>query len=475
VVSLATGQNAMIADSVRGERTKWTDSGWIYYTNLEGGVCRVRPTGGEPELVVEQDPSWHIASNIEVAGSDHVIFARKKPGVVDPAQAELVVHNVKTRQSASLGKGVRAIYNDRHRVITVAQANGILLAARFDGRDGRMQGSFVKVLEGVETGGESRSVSASFSLSKNGDLLYITKEKISADEVVWLGRTGLESRGRVPLNGWMESIPAISRDGKAILASVCTAQLSAPNIWLRNIPDGSAQRLTFGDNLDYSPAFDRAEKALTFVSQRGNENWDLYRLALDGKSGVEKILDRTGDIQDPHFSPGEDAVLFTERDAKGQTDVRVHRFDRDAGTVDVARTDANESSARFSPDGRHVVYVSSETGRSQVYVVPYPNPNNLRWQISAEGGGGPVWSHSGDELFYRAPGDDLLAVKVNTQAAFSFGKPERLFNLNEMLWTRQVTPDDQNFILVRREMRAPGQVVLVKNWMQEVLRKLDGR
>ena len=54
----------------------------------------------------------------------------------------------------------------------------------------------------------------------------------------------------------------------------------------------------------------------------------------------------------------------------------------------------------FSPDGRALAYVSDETGQLQVYVRPFPDAGR-RTRISAEGGTEPVWSHRGDELFYR--------------------------------------------------------------------------
>jgi Tol biopolymer transport system component len=259
-----------------------------------------------------------------------------------------------------------------------------------------------------------------------------------------------------------------------LLVSVSRDNGTAPNVWLKNLSDGSEQKVSFGDVLDYSPAFVSAGAAIAFVSPRDYQNWDLYRQPLDGKSALEKILDRPGDIQDPDFSPGEQSVAFTERDIKGQSDVRVHHFGPEPRTEEVWASSANEFGARFSPDGNFIAFVSDETGRPEVYVVPYPNPNRLRRPISTEGGGAPAWSRRGDELFYRTPDDDLVAVHVNTQGAFSPGRPERLFNLNKMQWTRTLTPDD-NFILIHQDLRAPGQVILVKNWLQEVLRKMEGK
>src|ERR671918_700482 len=44
----------------------------------------------------------------------------------------------------------------------------------------------------------------------------------------------------------------------------------------------------------------------------------------------------------------------------------------------------------FSPDGRWVAYVSDESGRSEVYVRPFPGPGT-RTPISIDGGTAPLW------------------------------------------------------------------------------------
>ena len=49
------------------------------------------------------------------------------------------------------------------------------------------------------------------------------------------------------------------------------------------------------------------------------------------------------------------------------------------------QTSANEQDARFSPDGRWVAFTSDESGREEVYVVPFPGPGG-RSLISTEGG-----------------------------------------------------------------------------------------
>ena len=47
-----------------------------------------------------------------------------------------------------------------------------------------------------------------------------------------------------------------------------------------------------------------------------------------------------------------------------------------------------------------MAYESDESGRSEIYVRPFPNVNaGGRWQISTEGGTRPLWNKSGREVF----------------------------------------------------------------------------
>ena len=59
--------------------------------------------------------------------------------------------------------------------------------------------------------------------------------------------------------------------------------------------------------------------------------------------------------------------------------------------------------ARFSPDGRFVAYTSNASGRSEVYVQPFPVAAGGKWQVSQGGGAQPRWRRDGKELFYISP------------------------------------------------------------------------
>jgi hypothetical protein len=97
-----------------------------------------------------------------------------------------------------------------------------------------------------------------------------------------------------------------------------------------------------------------------------------------------------------------------------------------SGATVVLRTSVNEGPAIVSPESRWVAYVSSQTGRSEVFVRPFPEGDG-QWQISFEGLSEPRWSRDGREIFFRGNGK-FHAVDVATSPTFKPGPPRALFD-----------------------------------------------
>jgi hypothetical protein len=108
-------------------------------------------------------------------------------------------------------------------------------------------------------------------------------------------------------------------------------------------------------------------------------------------------------------------------------------------TVPLLATPFNETSPRLSPDGRWMVYVSDESGRNEVYAVPFvtgsaqngsvPSVGRGKWQVSNGGGTLPRWRRDGREIFYYDDASGrLMAAAVNGQGpALEVGAPQTLF------------------------------------------------
>ena len=131
--------------------------------------------------------------------------------------------------------------------------------------------------------------------------------------------------------------------------------------------------------------------------------------------------------------------------------------------------------ADISPDGQWIAYQSSGSGRSEIYVHPFPDTAAFRRQVGE--GTRPLWSPVGGELFYLDAGLRLMSVRVVTAPTFSIGNPTKILENVRVITpgrSYDITPDGKRFLVLKD---APGasqsirQLEVVLNW-QEDLRRL---
>jgi hypothetical protein len=115
-------------------------------------------------------------------------------------------------------------------------------------------------------------------------------------------------------------------------------------------------------------------------------------------------------------------------------------------------------------------------------VRPLPEVDRARWQVSPAGGTSPVWAHSGDELFYVAVGDTMMAASVMGTPDFRVTRRQPLFSTRTFAFTPWhqafgVRPDDRSFIMLQPITGGDGaagrRLVVVLNWWTDVQARLE--
>ena len=125
-----------------------------------------------------------------------------------------------------------------------------------------------------------------------------------------------------------------------------------------------------------------------------------------------------------------------------------------------------------------MAYISNKTGRDEVYVRPFPDATSgLEQQVSRDGGAEPLWSRSGEELFYRNLANEMVTVQVTGTAPFTPGRHDILFSTVGYLTGNRhrqydISPDDQEFVMLRMNSPAPpSELIVVTNWAEALLER----
>jgi serine/threonine-protein kinase len=248
------------------------------------------------------------------------------------------------------------------------------------------------------------------------------------------------------------------------------------NIWMLDLGRETLTRLTFGQGSSTFAVWSSDGHRIIFSSTRGSPTFNLYAQAADGSGPVERLT-TSGDQQFPNAFIDETQIIGTEMFDTTQTDVVVYRKTDTPGSwrmEPLVRTTANDGQAAVSPDGHYLAYESDESGRSEVYVRPFPQVNEGRWQVSTSGGSNSSWSRTGRELFYVDPSGSLMAAPVQlSPSTFSSGRPSKVIDLGSDNPVYDVTPDGQRFLVVKKPVlasqdHAPTKMLVVLNWFEEL-------
>ncbi len=461
ILPLGGAAPVQLADSAY-DAGAWLDDGTIVYTHARTrGLMAVTSRGGPARTLTRPDSAQgerqHGPSE-PLPGSKGVLFTivRNQRG-----QEDVAVYSFATGKYKVLTRGVKAWYVPTGQLV-VLRADGVLLAAPFDLGRLELLGTPSAMLNAAAPTADGE---AEVSISANETLLYSTGARGGLD-VVGVSRDGSERR----LSDQPRSFDdiGISPDGKHIAA--CTAN----DLWLLDVATRTTSRLTFMGACNY-PVWLPGGRRISFVSWK-NGHIGLFSVPADGSSEPDSLPMGEGEPLGRTWLPDGKGFLSAARTEANQRDIGVIELGPPVTRRPVVATKFDEKAPTLSPDGKWFAYVSDESGRSEIYVRPYPGPGG-KYQVSTEGGAEPVWGHTAKEIFYRSAAG-LVAVEVRTSPAFTVGARKVLFpvhryesSANNREW--DVTPDDQTFVFFRQS--GAGELNLVLNWFEELKARMKAR
>jgi hypothetical protein len=351
-----------------------------------------------------------------------------------------------------------------------------LLAQRFEPGSLALRGPIVPIAEDIDYW-NAKDI-GDFSATPAG-LLAFRRQAVVEGALAWFDRDGrlIEALGpKEPLGGG-----APSRDLRQMALIRPESSGQTLDIWLLDIATKQRRRVTFTNTPSnmacaFSPDGQRlaVSSANVGTATKQAAGWASSALWIQPVSGArsqETLLEKT-DFNVEDWSPDGNVLLGYSQRTGTAFDVVFVRLDDPKHSIhDLVNTRFAERNPRFSPDGAWVAYSSDESGRSEVYVVDFPNATR-KLQVSRDGGGAAIWSLDGREIFFRQSQDVMAAPVTRVGDGIAIGPPTRL-GLSDAPVAGPLGSDGKRFLVVQVDPAAGNvPVQVVRNWSALLARQV---
>jgi Tol biopolymer transport system component len=456
----------------------WNRAGDILFgsgTTINAGVFRVSDRGGTPAMVTTIDPArrelahdlpWflpdgrHFLYNRNALASDHRgIYVGSLDAKPDQQSTKPLVAGV-TLPSPMYTPATRGGY-------LLYSRGGTLLAQPFDADKLALTGEPVELVENTRViAGNTFSASAS-------TLAYRSGLETAKSQVTVFDRDGKKSGTIGPPANYPLTVQ-ISPDGKflSLDATDSVPQIqSVAHIFIVDVARGVLNRLIPGQTRDYAGVLSADGRVVFTYEIKEGASGDIYVMRANG-AGTPQLLVQSPTLKHPNsWSLDGRYVVYDDHHPTQKQDLWILPMSGNSKPIPFLTTNADETDAAFSPDGKFIAYSSDESGRREVYVrdfVPEQTPatGSKKWQISVNGGAKPQWRRDGKEIYYL-DGNQMMAVPVKTGGALDPGLATKLFDVRATGYVPFVVTPDGHFIIntlpdLSSLMSTPITVVL--NW-----------
>ena len=464
----------------------WSGDRILVGQQVPRAILAVPANGGAPTVLIQLDEKKgeFAQSPASVAGGKAVLFTLRI-GTNSWDGSSIVVQDLETgRRTVVVEGGTDAQILPTGHLVFVRE--GTLFAVPFDESRLAVTGGAVPVQEGIRQAPTPASGAAQWTFAASGHAAYVPGEGASSDRALfWVDRQGRLERTAAPVRSYnfTQSSLRVSPDGTRVAVTVdaersTSTSVSAArstgggsDIWIWEMGRNTLTRLSFSTQAG-SPLWTPDSKRVCYSSRNDDE---LVCQNADGSGQPQTLskIDQLGSLKS--FSPDGTRLLVVTTAG----DIAMVTIGPPAVTRPLLNTRFNEGGPAISPDGRWLAYNSSESGRSEVYVRPFPNVDQGRWQVSTEGGAEPRWSRDGGQLFFISGGGPvqraIWSTTVQPGAVFSAAPPTMVLKVDNDASIAYDMAADGRFLLhaaastTDAAIAAPrSQIVVVQNWFDEL-------
>ena len=345
----------------------WSTEGGILFTRGPGyGLSRISPAGGAPDaqtsLDAAREETVHAWPQWLPDGRSFIYLALSR----NPQQSGVYLARVgDSARRLVLAGGFRAMYAEPG--VLLYKKDSRLVAQRFQPQDGTLHGTPSDVASDVYSHEADGAVDV--AVSRAGVLAYASRVRLPSRELTWVDRAGRPLATPGPADHYADF--ALSPDGRFVALQRMAPELEppAPDLWTLDLcaerqvaaDQSTRQRRGRGLGAGLAPLRVRAPSRRC-VSRQISYLKDVREPEKD----QPLLVDDAGSKHPFDWSPDGRLILYgLAQPQSPRQDIWVLPLDGDRAPFPWLATGFDEASARFSPDGRWVVYESDETGRAR--------------------------------------------------------------------------------------------------------------
>ena len=468
-IAAAGGPVAVLSDAEVPLPGAWNQDDVIVFTPKRSSpVFRVSAKGGTPTPVTRiasTDGAVVHAFPAFLPDGRHFLYLSQSPNGSDQ---RLELASLDSPEPKRLVEGAsNAVFANGY---VLYLRDTTLMAQPFDTTDLRLTGSAMPLVASLDGLNPTLTEGTSFAASQTGVLVYRTGAPRNA-QLTWFDRSG-RTLGVVAEPGPYGNV-WLSPDAQQAAVEVLASNASI-RVW--DLTRAVSMRMTSDPSDATFPVWSPDGTRLVFASRR--QGIDLYEKSATRAGGPETVLwSDELDKFPTSWSPDGRSILYNAVSPGTDTDVWILRLtDDDLSRSDIGQLRAPhkaepliqtrfaERQAQFSPDGRWIAYVSTESGEPDVFVTRFPD-NSATSRVSSAGGTSPQWRSDGRELFFLAPDGTVMTVAFQSNP-LEIGRPRALFGLpiiRPSSFPFDVSPDGQRF-LVNVPQSREASIALLVNW-----------
>jgi Tol biopolymer transport system component len=426
------------------------DNSIVYTKNYDTGLYRMSFDGRDSSVIVTPDRKkgelgdwWPQV----LPDGEHVLFTNYTTPA-DHSRIEAV--SLKTRERKVVLDGAYyGRYVDGHLMFV---RNGSVMSIRMDPSSLKVTGTETEALNDVQI--TPQNGWAAFEVAQNGTVVSLT-DAAKSQELTWTSQNGDEENAVDSAGRYTNAVT--SPDGKRI------AVVKEGDVWVIDRGRKLSVRLTRTLQPEVYLVWTPDSRWILYA--RDNPQYDIYGQLADG-SGTEKVFVTSANDKEPmSVTPDGRTLLYGESSAEGDDIFETSlTAPKQVERRLVVGGNGSQHLARLSPDGRWIVYLSSESGRDETYVAPYPaNQGPARQQVSDGGSEFSNWARDGRTIYY-SQGGEIRSVSFNP-ATGDIGSPQPLKRVRSAQgWN--VAPDGR---FLTRRASPEGErhsVKILFNWLQ---------